>query len=86
MRWRHYIPESVQSEDDVIRWLVTHTRVEEWIYSDGEDLPEVVVFASEMLWIKPSKLVEKVRKCWETALDFGPPRRRRMPRRDLGWR
>lgn len=77
---------SVQTVEQAMSWLFRHTRPEEYLYAAEADLPEVVLFACDMFWMRPSDFIKRMRKLWEGAMRDPAPRSWRERRREAGWR
>ena len=75
---RGFEPQPVHSEEDAIAWLFKHTRPEEWLYASADtELPQAAMLVCDMFWLRPSDLVRRMRRMYETALRDPAP---------LGWR
>ncbi|XZQ27807.1 hypothetical protein ACTTAL_09695 [Rhodobacter capsulatus] len=55
---------SVSTLEDALRWLITYTNPEEWIFHPDAHLPQAALFACDMFWISPADLCKKLRDLW----------------------
>lgn len=78
-------PVSVQSLDDALYWLCINTNVDDWLYQPVEEWPDVVRFACDMFWVRPTDLCDKLRRIWEGCIEIPKPVLGRRSRRSHGW-
>ena len=71
-----------------MRWLFTHSRVEEWAFSDSDEiaLPLEAKLVCDMFWINSDQLCRDVRKRWREALGGNPYVPPMRPPHYAGWR
>ena len=64
--------EPVATYGDALSWLFTHTRVEDWLFDENANLPDVARLVASMFWVNETDLVRDLRRLWNTSLAPAP--------------